>query len=186
MIQVKLFGEDPSQYIVQKFKLNAETFTELEVKAGFKVRAALLNSGNLGYARVLLDDQSTSYFLEKIGSIEDQLDRSYVWMILRDHVKLCKVSPSEYIECFVKNMGIETDQMTLTYLTANVEFILGHFLKNEQVQPMKKEVFRVLFEKVKTLENQSLRNLLINNALRIADISNKDYDLVKCMREGSI
>ena len=83
-------------------------------------------------------------------------------------------------------MGIETDQMTLTYLTANVEFILGHFLKNEQVQPMKKEVFRVLFEKVKTLENQSLRNLLLNNALRIADISNKDYDLVKCMREGSI
>lgn len=70
MLNAKFFSEDHTFY-EQQFTLNEEGITEFEFTApeGFKTAAVLLNSGNLGYARVLLDDKSTQYFLENLSSV---------------------------------------------------------------------------------------------------------------------
>jgi hypothetical protein len=73
----------------------------------------MLNSGTLGYARVLLDEDSINFFLKNISLIDDQLDRSYMWMILRDHIVLCNVTPKAYLECVIDNIMNENEQSTL-------------------------------------------------------------------------
>jgi len=62
VINIKLFSSEHQTH-VQKFILKAEGMTEFKSEAPFKPVAALLNSSNLGYARVLLDSSSISYFL---------------------------------------------------------------------------------------------------------------------------
>ena len=42
-----------------------------------------------------------------IKHIEDQLDRSYIWYLLYDHIDLLKVLPNEYLDCVISNIGIE-------------------------------------------------------------------------------
>jgi hypothetical protein len=64
-MRVKLFGNSSDQVV--EFRLLAEKVTEVEVDCGFKPEAVLLNSGNLGYARVVLDKSSIGFFLDKIG-----------------------------------------------------------------------------------------------------------------------
>jgi hypothetical protein len=73
------------------------------------VKAVLLNSGTKGYARVLLDPQSISFFLANMNMIDDQLDRSYIWMLLRDHLKLCMLSPKDYLKCIIGSIGQENE-----------------------------------------------------------------------------
>ena len=90
-------------------KVLAQDVTEIECTANFKPITCLVNSGNLGFARVQLDDNSIQYFLKNIGNIEDQLDRTYMWMILKNHVHQCKVHPEAFVDCFIKNFSIESD-----------------------------------------------------------------------------
>lgn len=96
VIRVKLFAQDQDgnlQQHVQQFTLEAASETILDCDAPFKPEAALLNSGNLGYARVLLSEPECQFFLKHLAKVGDQLDRTYLWMILYDHLKMQRVKP---------------------------------------------------------------------------------------------
>ena len=91
VMQVKLFGVENESEIVEhtkKFTLLNQTVTEVHIKIPFKPDAALLNSGNLGYARVLLDDDSLKFFIANFDRLPTQLDRSQLYIIFFDCVKL--------------------------------------------------------------------------------------------------
>jgi hypothetical protein len=103
VLKAKFFSADHKVH-EQQFSLKAEGVTEFELLEGFKTAAVLLNSSNLGYARVLLDSKSTQYFLENLSTVESQLDRTYIWMLLYDQVKMCKVTPVEYLKCFLRHV----------------------------------------------------------------------------------
>lgn len=105
----------------------------------------MLNSGNLGYARVFLDDESIAYFMEHIGKVDDQLDRTYLWMLLFDSLKRKKITPTEYIDFFLKNIQLETEQMTLVYIIGKVSYIQQYFLKEDSKKAYATQIFDVLF-----------------------------------------
>lgn len=91
VMQVKLFGAESDGELpehVERFKLLNQAATSVPLKIPFEPVAALLNSGNLGYARVLLDDDSLYYFIANFDKIPTQLDRSQLYIIFFDCVKL--------------------------------------------------------------------------------------------------
>ena len=72
IIQIKLFGavvDGKLQEHEQTFHLRQADSTDIESTAPFKPKAALLNSGNLGYARVFLDADSIQFFVTNLQKI---------------------------------------------------------------------------------------------------------------------
>jgi aminopeptidase N len=126
VMNIKFIGEHQKVHI-QQFMLEGPQ-TTIESTCKFEVKAALPNSGTLGYARVLLDDASIAYFLANMKSVKDQADRTYIWMILRDHIKLLSVSPKAYLECIILNIDNESEQNTLSYLLSQVSFMMDNWI----------------------------------------------------------
>jgi hypothetical protein len=58
-----------------------------------KPEAVLLNANNKGYARVVLDQESLNFMLQNLTKIKSDLNRSYIWRILSDTIKLKEVTP---------------------------------------------------------------------------------------------
>lgn len=171
VIQVKLFGKVEGGKVethVQKIKIEAKEETHIECTSSFKPEAALLNSGNFGYARVLINPATCSYFLSHIGKVEEQLDRSYLWMILYDQLTLCNITPKQYIQCFIENIAIETEQTTLIYLTRKIAYIMKYFIKDEDQETLSAQVFDCLVSKIQNLKAQTLRNLILDQSLLFA------------------
>lgn len=59
----------------------------------FKPKAVLVNSKNKGYCRSVLDPESLEFFLANISKIEVDHDRSLIWRILGDNLKLSVLKP---------------------------------------------------------------------------------------------
>lgn len=53
-----------------------------------KPTAVLLNANNKGYCRVTLDDASKSFFLANLSICKDDINRSNIWRIICDNMKL--------------------------------------------------------------------------------------------------
>jgi|TARA_B110001450_G_C17337459_1_gene366055 hypothetical protein len=66
--------------------------TLFECTSPFKPIAALLNSGNIGYARVILDTPTIKFFMGNMQKVS-QNDRIYIWIILYNAVKQLKMKP---------------------------------------------------------------------------------------------
>ena len=66
--------------------MTANEVTEINCEAPFVPEAALLNAGNYGFCQVALDDKMVGFFLENLGLIESDIDRSLLWIVLRDQV----------------------------------------------------------------------------------------------------
>mmetsp|Transcript_16916 Transcript_16916/g.28639 ORF Transcript_16916/g.28639 Transcript_16916/m.28639 type:complete len:182 (+) Transcript_16916:1431-1976(+) len=120
VINVEFYSsEGPDSVLLSSchpIRVLAQDTTEVELEIPFQPQCALLNSDNLGYARVMLDESQVNFFLGNISKIEKQLNRSLAWFILRDHVNLLKISPISFLECFIDNIARETEQNTIVYL----------------------------------------------------------------------
>ena len=86
--------------------------------------------------------------MKHIAKVEDQLDRTYLWMILFDSLKRKKIQPFEYIDLFIDNIHIETEQATLVYIIGKVSYIQQYFLKDDAKKEYATKIFDVLFKKV--------------------------------------
>lgn len=106
--------------------------TEIECTANFQPNAVLLNSGNLGYARVVLDVVSVKFFDKYLGKVEKQIDRTYLWMLLYDSVMLQTMTPKQYINLVILNIERETDEITITYIINRLKTLMKSYIKSEQ------------------------------------------------------
>lgn len=130
--------------------------------------AALVNASNQGYARVILDNSSIEYFLANISSIKMQADRTQTWQVLHDHVRMCKVSPADFLKCVIEHISNESEQRTLSMIIAKTAYVMANFLEQDQKEALSEQLFNVLLKHCLNQQSQSLRNLLINNLLGFA------------------
>jgi len=70
-------------------------------------QAVLLNYGDWGFIKVLLDDISIEFFKNNLHKIDDVLTRSLIWRSFYDMVRDGKISSEEYIEFFIKVIPLE-------------------------------------------------------------------------------
>ena len=168
---IKLFTLDDDgqlQTHTESVHLLARKETKIEISPPFQPQAILLNSGIQGYARVILDFQSVKFMLENISKLGDQLDRSYVWSLLGDHIRLLLLPPKQYIECFLKNIEHEEEQMTVQRILAEVAKVIAQNLEDDDREELSAQIFDTLLKKTKNTEIHSLRNVIINNMLAFA------------------
>lgn len=97
-----------------------------------------MNSGIKGYARVNLDEQSIRMLQSKIGTIENQLDRTYFWSILFDNIKLGNMNPKKFVEMFINEIMNEDEQQTLQFLIDKTNYIMEYLLKDGQKEHLSK------------------------------------------------
>lgn len=70
-------------------------------------QAVLLNYGDWGFIKVLLDDISIEFFKNNLHKINDVLTRTLIWRSFYDMVRDAKISSEEYIEFFMKAFSLE-------------------------------------------------------------------------------
>ena len=85
-----------------------------------KPSAVLLNANNKGYCRVTFDITSKSFFLANLSQCKDVINRSNIWRIICDNMKLGLITHEEVIECFNKHIVSETEEYTLPVILATI------------------------------------------------------------------
>lgn len=79
------------------------------VRPGRRPDLVVLNDGDLGYAKVRLDDRSWATALDTFSGIPDPLTRTVVWNAARDMVRDGELPPTAYLEAARTHLPHETD-----------------------------------------------------------------------------
>lgn len=72
-----------------------------------KIDGVVINANLKGYCRVVLDPSHMNFFMDNIG-LMDEVNRSYMWHILYDHVLMNQAEPREFFLTVQKNIEAET------------------------------------------------------------------------------
>jgi hypothetical protein len=86
--------------------------------------AVLVNANNKGYCRTQLDDRSINYFAENLQHIDHTVNRCYLWRILYDHVRTCKLPPMMYIEIACMHLKAEKESQIIPFILEQCAYIL--------------------------------------------------------------
>ena len=97
-------GDMHEKFVPYKMQAAASTDVTIDYDASLKPVACLLNSGNLGYLRTIIDDNTINFFLYNVMKISQQADRTQIWNILAQHVENVKLNPDRFIECAITNL----------------------------------------------------------------------------------
>jgi aminopeptidase N len=80
----------------------------------------LLNDDDLAYAKIRLDDASTSVALDRLSRIEDPLARALVWGAAWDATRDAETPATDYVELVLANVGAETESTTVRLALAQL------------------------------------------------------------------
>ncbi|MEV8533048.1 aminopeptidase N [Streptomyces sp. NPDC051211] len=82
---------------------------EIVSVAGPRPALLLLNDGDLGYAKIRLDETSLETALRSVSALPEALTRAVVWNTLRDMVRDGELEPVAYLETAHAHLPEETD-----------------------------------------------------------------------------
>ncbi len=106
------------------------------------------NYQDFGYGIFLLDDASKKYVLENIQTEKDAFLRSMMWGALWDSVRFGELDPAEYIELAIKNIGVETDQTTISSILGRVRTAHTYYLDDSSRQAFVPKLEALLLDKM--------------------------------------
>jgi aminopeptidase N len=89
------------------------------------------NYQDYGYGIFLLDDQSRAYVLKNIQNEKDEFLRSMMWGTLWDSVREAELAPKDYVELAIKNISVETDELTIQTILNRVSTAMNYYIKSE-------------------------------------------------------
>ena len=90
------------------------------------------NYGDYGYGIFLLDEQSRAYVLKNIQYEKDDFLRSMMWGTLWDSVREAELNPKDYVELAIKNIAVETDELTIQTILNRVSTAMNYYLSDAQ------------------------------------------------------
>lgn len=73
-------------------------------------KAVLLNYGDWGFIKVILDDVSINFFKENLHKIDDVMTRTLIWRAFFDMVRDGKLSSEEYADIFIHAIPKENSE----------------------------------------------------------------------------
>ncbi|MFB8353716.1 aminopeptidase N [Streptomyces niveus] len=79
------------------------------VRPGRRPDLVVLNDGDLGYAKIRLDDRSWTTALDCLSGIPEPLTRAVVWNAARDMVRDGELAPTAYLEAARTHLPHESD-----------------------------------------------------------------------------
>jgi hypothetical protein len=125
VIDIAIYDENFTPTIYENIKVLAAAQT-ISAVSGLqkKPSAILLNANNKGYCRITLDKDSKSFFLGNLSKCQDDINRSNIWRIICDNMKMGLITGTEVIECFNKHIVGESEEYTLPVILAAIQWIL--------------------------------------------------------------
>lgn len=90
--------------------------------------AILINANNKGYGRIVMDENSIRFFCQNLSKIQNTVNRSLIWRALPDQMLLLRLKPIEFMECIIKNIGAETQDLILPFILEQMHFLLKFYL----------------------------------------------------------
>jgi hypothetical protein len=64
-----------------------------------------------------------------------------------------RIKPIDFIDCFITNIHIETEQLTLSKILEKIYYIMNNFIMHEDYDKLSAKIFDVLLAKVKITEH---------------------------------
>ena len=114
-----------------------------------------LNNKDYGYGIFLLDERSRNYVLANIQNEKEDFLRSMMWGALWDSVREAELNPKDYVELAIKNIGKETDELTIQTILSRVATAMNYYIENGSELAPRLE--KVLIERMTNAETLGQR-----------------------------
>jgi aminopeptidase N len=115
------------------------------------------NYEDYGYGRFLLDPQSRSSVILKLGTVKEDFLRALLWGSLWDSVREAELAPTEYINLAVKHVGSELDEVTVQSILNRTSTAFNRYLSKEQMREVAPRLEGLLSERMRGAETVGLR-----------------------------
>jgi aminopeptidase N len=106
------------------------------------------NYGDYGYGIFLLDAKSRDYVLKNIQNEKDAFLRSMMWGSLWDSVREAELNPKDYIALAVKNIAVETDELTIQTILSRAGTAINYYLSEAQAAQLAPQFEAVLLDRM--------------------------------------
>lgn len=115
------------------------------------------NYEDFGYGRFLLDKKSRDYVLAHMAEEPDGFLRALLWGSLWESVREADLPPSDYVELAIKNIGVESDEVTVQSILNRVSIAFNAYLSDSQQREIAPGLERMLTDGMMKSEKQGLR-----------------------------
>ena len=115
----------------------------------------------------------------------DDLNRSYLWRILFDQVRLKRMPPIKFIEIVVMHFLDEKVEAIIPYILGQVSFILSMGLINKEEKDKALDFVLQVYEKkmLANVDNKSMVNMILNYYIGLCPKSKNDILLSMATRD---
>jgi aminopeptidase N len=115
------------------------------------------NYQDYGYGIFLLDARSREYILRNIQNEKDEFLRSMMWGALWDSVREGELNPKDYVELAVKNISVETDELTISTILSRVSTAINYYLPDAERARLAPPLEKLLAEKMQNAPTLGMR-----------------------------
>ena len=148
-INVGLFDAQMKPTIIENVQISStEQVTAVPIPAELQERefaAVLLNVGDHGYAKVVIDERSVTSFSESLSKIEDQLTRHILWQYLWHMVLDQRLASKTFLEVVLRHTGTERVEILIRNAWGFVGALVNNYLPAETVMSTKARVFDAVY-----------------------------------------
>jgi aminopeptidase N len=143
--------------------------------AGEIVDFALLNDGDLAYARVALDASSLDVLLKGRLQLDDDLARAVVWGALWDMVRNGELRASEYVDISIRCIDVETDPAVFQSLVFRTFAAFEEYTSLTHRGDLREAVARAAFDRLQRIPAGS--DLQLHWTFTFIDAARRPADL---------
>jgi aminopeptidase N len=142
------------------------------------------NYQDYGYGIFLLDEKSREYVLKNIQNEKDAFLRSMMWGALWDSVREAELAPRDYVELAIKNISVETDELTISTILSRVSTAMNYYLSDAQRAQLAPRLEKTLLERMSKAETTGQKITFYRAYLNIASSDYSQQVLKKFLESG--
>ena len=143
--------------------------------AGEMADFALVNDGDLTYARVALDAGSLAVLLDGRLQLDDDLARAVVWGALWDMVRNAELRAGEYVDISIRCIDIETDDAVFQSLIFRTFAAFEEYANQPRRGELREDVARAAFDRLQRAPSGS--DLQLHWTFTFIDAARRPADL---------
>ena len=180
-VQVALFNDAFEIYEVVDIKIDAQEVTEVkELDGKIPPKAYLVNYGDWGYGKFLIDERSLEAFKEGLQHVQDNLSRKLIHNTIYIMVRDAKMSADMFIKIIMNQIINESNQeIVQDQVFYNMMVTLQFYVPSTHREKEKEKVFNFLMnEFMPKAVNGELKQIILSAAIAIS-CNEEQYALMK-------
>lgn len=148
--------------------------------------AIIPNYQDYGYGIFLLDPKSRDYVLKNIQNEKDDFLRSMMWGTLWDSVREAELNPRDYVELAIKNISVETDEVTIQTILSRVSTAMNYYLPDQQRDELAPRLEAMLLQHLQQAPNNGLAVTFYRAFVNLSATARAREELKNLLANGSL